>query len=259
MRKNLFGCLLLGSLVIVATNSTASAQVMDPGTESIVAARKLFGFSQREDGEPAIYEVFVKILLIAASAIACGAVLAYHPCHIGKPTSLGAMDSPKIIITYTVVGALCGILVGVNPALGFAIFGIGGLMRFRTDLGAARETGRVILATLIGIFCGMEFWIPVICATVIAWLLILVLDWNIGVRMMVRGLKAERVKEAALAYRSVLEKYQIRITLEKKNPKKGQISFVFRANRSFDKESVEEDLEENVDESLQGTVDWPED
>ncbi len=226
----------------------------------MAAARKAFGFGERGPGDEAIHEIFVKILLIAGSAIACGAILAYHPCHIGKMQSLAAMDNPKIIITYTVVGALCGILVGVEPALAFAIFGIGGLMRFRTDLGAARETGRVILATLIGIFCGLEFWIPVICATVIAWLLILVLDWNVGVRMMVRGLKAERVKEAAAAYRSILvEKYSIRITLEKKNPKKGQISFVFRANRSFDKELVEEVLEENVDDSLQGTVDWPED
>jgi hypothetical protein len=168
------------------------------------------------------------------------------------------MDQPKIIITYTMVGALVGIVVSAVPEMALAIFGIGGLMRFRTELAAPRETGRVILATIIGIFCGLEFWVVVVFATIIAWLLILILDARVGYRMMVRGLEPEVVGPAARAYRTILEQNDIVVTQEKRNVNKKQVSYVFKAGRNFNREQLEETCQAGVDEKLRGTVDWPE-
>lgn len=200
---------------------------------------------------------FIALLYIIGASLIVGALLAYHPCHLGKSLSLEAMDQPKIIITYTFIGALCGVLFATSPNMGFVIFGIGGLMRFRTDVGAARDTGRVIAATILGIFCGLEFWIPVIGGAAVAWCLILVLDWKIGVRMVVRGLSEKSVKDAAITYRKVLDTFPLTVTQEKKNPKKGTVTFVFKASRNLDRDELELALDEGVPDGQAGTVDWP--
>lgn len=219
------------------------------------AARQRFGWEWFEDRN---WKELLPLVAIVGGALVCGILLSYHPSHRGRQAGLEEMDQPKIIITYTMVGALVGIVVSAVPEMAFAIFGIGGLMRFRTELSAPRETGRVILATVIGIFCGLEFWVVVIFATVIAWLLILVLDVRVGYRMMVRGLEPGAVGEAAQAYRTILEGRDIVVTQEKRNVNKKQVSFVFKAGRDFDKEKLEEACRSTVAENLRGIVDWPE-
>ena len=185
-------------------------------------------------------------------------LLSYHPSHKGRQAGLEEMDQPKIIITYTMVGALVGIVVSAVPEMALAIFGIGGLMRFRTELSAPRETGRVIMATIIGILCGLEFWVVVVVATIIAWLFILGLDRLVAYRMMVRGLEADVIGAAARSYRAILEQNGIVVTQEKKNVNKKQVSFVFKARRNFDKEQIENKFRDENRDKLPGTVDWPE-
>ncbi len=221
---------------------------------ALLKAIEKFGLGELNSDE---FGSFLILLYIIGASLIVGALLAYHPCHLGKTMSLEAMDQPKIIITYTFIGALCGVLFASDPRMGMVIFGIGGLMRFRTDVGAARDTGRVIAATILGIFCGLEFWIPVILGVIVAWLLILVLDWKIGVRMVVRGLAEKSVKDSAVYYRSILETFPLTITQEKKNPKKGTITFVFKASRSLDRDALEVALDEQVPTNTAGTVDWP--
>lgn len=197
-------------------------------------------------------------LLFILGAIGSAAILAYHPLYLGRVASLLEMDYPKIIITYTVVGALIAPIVREIPAMGLAIFGIGGLMRFRTILQSAKETGRVILATIIGICWGLEMWPVAISITIIAWLLILILDWRVGYRIIVRGLEGSLVGQASTAYQNVLIQNDCQITQTKKNPRKEQFSIVFRASRKMDRDEIEDAFEMEVDGGLKGTVDWPE-
>src|SRR5262245_10263935 len=199
-----------------------------------------------------------KFLLVILGSAALGCVLAYHP-FAGQLVTLEDLDQPKITITYTVVGALVAIVVAAIPSMAFAIFGIGGLMRFRTELGAATETGRVILATLVGLACGLHFWMVAIIGTVIAWLLIWVLEWRKGQRMAVRGLTTQNLSPAAEAYADVLSGLKCSIANVRKNPAKSQVSFIFRARRSLDRESIEGECDQQVPKELRGTIDWPED
>ena len=160
--------------------------------------------------------------------------------------------------TYTVVGALVAVVVAHLPAMALAVFGIGGLMRFRTELGAAKDTGRAILATLLGLTCGLQFWWVAVLGTLVAWLLIFVLEGRKGMRMVVRGLKSEAVAQAAEAYAPILRSLGCRFTTPRKNPRKGQISFVLRVPRKLERESIELGCQEQVSVDLRGTVDWPE-
>ena len=61
---------------------------------------------------------------------------------------------------------------------------------------------------------------------------------------------------AAAAYRTLLEEQGCVVLSEKKNFKKKQTAFVFRAPRNIVREDLEEALEEQVSPELKGAVDW---
>ena len=106
-------------------------------------------------GGPADPKQLLSFLLCVVGAIVSGGVLAYHPHLRRRVASIAQVDAPKIFITYTVIGALAGYIGGYSELMGLVIFGIGGLMRFRTELPSAKDTGRVIMTTLIGIIWGL--------------------------------------------------------------------------------------------------------
>ena len=195
---------------------------------------------------------------IIAGAIFSGAVLAYHPHYRNRLGSLEEMDLPKIFITYTVVGAVVGHVVVQQQALGLAIFGLGGLMRFRTLLPTAKETGRLILSTMIGVAWGIEAWGMAVAVTVLGWLLVLVLDWGVAYRIIVRGLENVDLTAVSEAYRGALSRMSARVANVKKNPKKSQVSIVFKASRKQSREDFEVAFDEDVPAELRGTVDWSE-
>jgi len=131
------------------------------------------------------------------------AVIAYHPRHRQTADTLEELEAPKVYIVYSVIGAIIGIMVvKYGPVVGFVLFGIGGLFRFRTLLHSANLTGQVILVTLVGLACGLDLPHVGVLATVFGFLLIYVLDARITYRIDVRALPAEHVPAAAAAYRA---------------------------------------------------------
>ncbi len=195
---------------------------------------------------------FVTIL----GSIALAALLGFHPFH--RELSLEDMDHPKTIITYAVVGTFAALIVTPVPALAYVIFGIGGLLRFRTDVGTAKNTGRAILGTMIGLACGMGFWLPAIFGTVVAWILFAVLEYRVNLRMTVRNVKEETFADTLAAYSTALSNSGCRIVAIRKNPRKEQLVFVMQAKRSLQPDTVETQCGRQVPAHLQGTIDWPE-
>jgi len=184
-------------------------------------------------------------------------VLAYHPRHRQTADTVAEIEAPKVFITYAVIGSLIGILVvKYGLVVGFVLFGIGGLIRFRTVLASPSMTGMVIYVTLIGLACGLDLPHVAVLATVFGYLLIQILDANVTYRISVHGLSTERISAAAAAYRNVLEQQGCRIVSEKKSPLKERITFVFRSAASERRSRLEEMLETQIDSALKGAVDW---
>jgi len=257
MRRSRRFTFSLGLSIALGAASSAFAQARDP-VKQLEDARAIFGEKplvqaiQFEDWKPA-----GKFLLVVIAAIAVGAFLAYHP-FVNKKATLEDLDQPKIIITYTVVGALVAIVVAHIPEMGFAIFGIGALMRFRTELGAAKETGRVILATMLGVACGLEFWLVAVFGALVAWILVAALEARKGMRMVVRSVNTVSIAQSAEVYGRVLQALGCRFSTPRKNSSKGQIAFVLRVRRSLEPEAIEARCNAEVPKELRGTVDWPE-
>jgi len=186
-----------------------------------------------------------------------GAIIAYHPRLVETMDTLLEIEAPKVTITYSVIGALIGIMVvKYGMIVGFVLFGIGGLIRFRTVVRSPRLTGYVILATLIGLSCGLDLPHVAVLATVFAFLLIQVLSARITYRISIRAIPSEHVHDSAVAYRKVLEKQGCLIMSERKNPKGKKVTFIFKGAKSARQQQLEESVEEGVEEPLKGVVDW---
>lgn len=199
----------------------------------------------------------VKAALALVSASLLGAVIAYHPRTRRTVDRLEEAEAQKVFVLYSTIGAITGIMVvKYGVAVGFVVFGIGGLIRFRTDLRSGPLTGRLIFVTLVGLSCGLDLPHLAVLATAFGFILIAVLDATITYRIVVKGLTPNTVSGAARAYRGLLEQEGCRILGERKSFTKDQVALVFRAPRRMARDRLEHRMSTDVPDELRGAVDW---
>jgi hypothetical protein len=211
------------------------------------------------EGWPGFWNVgfLVNAMFNLVLAAVLGAAIAYHPRHAQTADTLEEIEASQIFILYSVIGSIIGILVvQYGMAVGFVLFGIGALIRFRTVLRSASLTGRLIFVTLIGLSAGLDLPHVAVLVTVFGFLLIYLLDARFTFRIDVRALPLDSVAGAAAAYRQVLEQEECRIISEKKNPERGRVTFIIRSAQADTGRRLEEIFESKVDDSLKGSVDW---
>jgi len=189
-------------------------------------------------------------------AAALGAIIAYHPHTRRKASTIEELEQPKTFVMYALVGALIAIIVQAVPAMSLVIFAIGGLMRFRTNVGPAKDTGRVILTAVVGVCCGLKLMLVAVLATAFGWLLLYFLERPTFGELVVHGLDHQALGNAADAYRRMLTGAGCRILGERKRLLKGQIAFVFRAPLALDRERFEQVALATVPPEVRGIVDW---
>ena len=196
-------------------------------------------------------------LLTLTLAATLGTIIAFHPKHNAAADTLEELEAPKVYILYAVIGAIIGILVmRYGTVVGVVVFGIGGLIRFRTLLRSANLTGRVIFVTLIGLSCGLDMPHVAVLATVFAVALIYVMESRITYRIDVQGLDPERITESAAAYRVLLTEEGCRVVSERKNPMKQRFTLLVSAPHGLGRERIQERIDSGIEKPLQGTVDW---
>jgi hypothetical protein len=196
-------------------------------------------------------------LMTLTLAAVLGAAIGYHPNHGQTADTLEEIEAPKIFVMYSVIGAIIGILVvKYGLVVGFVLFGIGGLIRFRTSLRSASLTGRVIFVTLIGLSCGLDLPHVAVLATLFSFVLIYVIDTRVTYRIDIKALAADDIVEAAASYRAALEQRGCRIMSEKKNPAKDRVLFIFKGPRKGSRSELERALDAEIEPRLRGTVDW---
>jgi hypothetical protein len=186
-----------------------------------------------------------------------GAAIAYHPRHAQTADTFEEIEASQIYIMYAVIGSIIGILVvQYGMAVGFVLFGIGALIRFRTVLRSANLTGRLIFVTLIGLSAGLDLPHVAVLVTFFGFVLIFFLDSRFTFRIFVRGLAHDSVSLAASACREVIEQENCRIVSEKKDPDRGRITFIIRSSEVDTGKNLVGALESKVEPNLVGSVDW---
>jgi len=186
-----------------------------------------------------------------------GALIGYHPRNREAADTLLELELPNVYILFSVIGAIIGILVvKYGMVVGFVIFGIGGLLRFRTILDSADLTGNVIFVTLIGLSCGLNLPHVAVLATIFCFVLVYLFHVSRTFSVHINGINAATMPEASSAYRALLEQKGCRIIRERKKPTKCELSLIFRCPRSVTREQLEHLMESGISPPLKGTIDW---
>lgn len=195
------------------------------------------------------------MVMVLLLALVLAAVIAYHPTTRRAVSTLEHLEHPKTILMYGVVAAVVALIVQVEPAMAFVIFGIGGLLRFRTLVGEAKETGRVILVTVVGLCCGLKIFIVAIPATVIGWLLIFVLEQQPMGTIRVSGVPENMMHEASRTYRNLIMEAGCIIIGEQTRFTRREFAFVVKAPQALDRNRLQS-LFDELPAEWRGVVDW---
>lgn len=203
------------------------------------------------------YDYLLTSLAALLLATALGALIAFHPTTRRNVDTKNEAELPKVLVMYALIGAMVGeIVLEYGMVVGFIIFGLGGLMRFRTDTDSTRDTGRIIIVTLLGLIAGLNLPHFAVLSAAFAWVLIYIFDGHPVCSVEVNDIPKGKVKEAAVVYRNLLVANRCKIISEDKSYSKNRVSFVFRAPRDFDQATMHAKLCSDVPDDVRGDIDW---
>ena len=189
-------------------------------------------------------------------ATALGALIGYHPATRRTIDRLHEADMPHVYVMYAVIGAVIGVAVReFGTVVGVVVFGIGGLIRFRSSTDSTRDTVRLIVVTLAGLVAGLGLLHFAIIITVFSFALIYFFDTSPPFRIRIEGLSKGRTGDCAEAYRLLLKQHGCSIISEHRSAEKERIEFVFRLPWRSTRERLDMELR-NIAADLRGDVDW---
>jgi hypothetical protein len=193
------------------------------------------------------------ILLLATML---GALIGYHPATKRTIDKLHEADMPHVYVMYAVIGAVIGVAVReFGTVVGVVVFGIGGLIRFRSSTDSTRDTVRLIIVTLAGLIAGLGLLHFAVMITLFAFVLIYIFDTSPPFRIKIEGLPKGHAAACAEAYRNTLKHHGCSIISEHRSIEKERVEFVFRLPRRSTRERLDAELCA-VAAELRGDVDW---
>ncbi len=228
----------------------ALPDALQSGAQELVSRDKAVGWSAFNDAE-----FLGEMAIVLTAAVVLAAVIAYHPLTRAKVSSIEQLEQPKTFLMYAMVAAVIAQIVQVQPSMALVIFGIGGLLRFRTNVGEAKDTGRVILVTVVGLCCGLNLYVIAVLATGFGWLIIMSMETRVAGRLVVQGLDVKHMPKAMETYAATLHAAGCKVVGTEANVKKGMVSLVFKAPRRFTPDRIKQAMSA-VQPELQGAVDW---
>lgn len=170
---------------VFAICQAAVAQVPDTLTQGI-AGIDVTGGGWSQAGNIRELVLFVTDVLVVA---AISALVAYHPCRRRHRLSLSELKTPRFFYLYGLLGLAIGFLVEQHGyIIGFVVFGIGGLVRFRTDLENSDDTVEMIIVTFLGLCVGLNLPVMAILIALAAWVILYLTGRLVGYEL---NLKSE--------------------------------------------------------------------
>jgi hypothetical protein len=232
----------------LAADKAVPGQPLFDGTHAPAAALDWSGMTD--------VQFIVNSFGILVLATFLGALIGYHPATRRKIGGLHEADMPHVFVMYAVIGAVIGVAVReFGTVVGVVVFGIGGLIRFRSATDSTRDTVRLIIVTLVGLTAGLGLLHFAVIITLFTFALIYVFDTSPPYRIRVEGIAKDRTGSCAEVYRGILKGHGCSIIAEHHSLEKGRIEIVFRLPRRSTREQLDAELR-SIAVDLRGEVDW---
>ena len=162
--------------VLAATFCALPLLAQDADTQLIAPSLTLPGEIQiRAIGwsQLANLEEMQQFLLAVVETVVLTVLLAFHPFANLRRRGTQEWFVPQCLFLYGLIGMLVGFLVVHHGYLiGFVIFGVGGLFRFRMESLSLLDTALLIVVALNGLAIGLDLPVMAVLGAVAAWIVI---------------------------------------------------------------------------------------
>ena len=236
------------------------------GTTAVVPIlRQIFGLDLAADGEA--WSAFVEgwasftdwhevLPLVVNMLLAVLLMLPflYGQRKLGRFHSLARIDEQKAYVTYAAVSAAIAVLVLQHPAMALVIFGMGGLLRFRTPTSSEGGTGRAVFAVVIGLACGLSLYALAVTLTILGYVAMVSMERSSTLELTIKKLSPERLKESMAAYRAMIAAHGGRIVGTRTVAAEDQFTMVLLVPRRVSLQEMNESLKLEVPDDLQGKM-----
>ncbi len=203
------------------------------------------------------WRLMVRLAVGIAVAVTLASLIAYHPRTYGRAQSAAELNHPAALLIYAVIGAVVAQIVAVQPAMAFVVFGIGGLLRFRTELGEAADTGEGILVTIVGVSCGLHLFPLAVLATGTGWVLLYKLKAGRAYDFALVDLQSTDVDPVALRVPDALAAVGLTLIRKRVQRQKGKIKILAHGPSEMALDEIERSIRETSPTSEFG-FDWDE-
>lgn len=250
----IFGARMLGLLLLtVFAVSPALAQVAT-GLEASLPEITVRGRGWGQLLQPRELLDFA-LALVETSVMT--AVIAYHPVLSANRKTRSDFETPRALFVYALIGMVVGFLIMHHGYLiGFVLFGLGGLLRFKTD-DSAGDTMRLILVTLIGLCIGLDLPVIALITTASAFVILYILGGpaNFGVDIQFSN-KKRPVLDSMQVVRDELQKAGFRTISISRTKFKSTVHYVVTGVNGARRSALEREMSRLAEDKASGISDW---
>ncbi|MBG80762.1 MAG: hypothetical protein CMJ39_08670 [Phycisphaerae bacterium] len=182
-------------------------------------------------------------------AILLAAILTWSTNRLSGDRVQRVVESDAMLLLLGVIGVTVAELVTILPAMALVIFGIGGLIRFRTTFGDTSLTGKGIIIVIIGLACGLGQIAMACFVTFVAWIILTMLGSRAVCRVRVESEQATLVDEDAVrnALLQAARKAKIRIRSIETLPVSGRLEIYLTVPASMTSAAVRTLIKSTLD------------
>jgi hypothetical protein len=192
------------------------------------------------------YRSMLRLIVGLLLSVALTAIIAFHPRRYPQGITADEIAYPRTLFVYGIVGAMIAEAVVIHPPVAFVVFGIGGLLRFRTNVGAASDTGQLILVTIIGIACGLHAFPLAVLGAGMGWLLLFLLPPRVTYLVDIHGVRRDEFADTLRNGAEGVSASGCSVVHTRSRRSKNRITFVGVAPLGVTGEDIEKKIREKV-------------
>jgi hypothetical protein len=167
---------------------------------------------------------------------------------------LSTIEENKSLILYAAVSAAIAVMVLEHPAMALVVFGMGGLMRFRTRAGSGLAKGRGVFSVVIGLACGLGMYPLALLLALMGLFAARLVGTRRALQIRVRKLDSARFEESREAYQGLLEEAGCRVTGVVPSPANHEFTMVVVLPEGLWPEGLNDAVLRRIPKNLRGRV-----
>ncbi|MDG2054606.1 MAG: hypothetical protein P8J86_07855 [Phycisphaerales bacterium] len=256
-----------------AMGDDASSYVGQPGTTDL-EVKLLSGFggvtnapetSKHGDGFQQLtrqweyitdWQLLASIIIGLVVAALCAAMIAWQPGTGAASRDPSYLEERKALIALGVLGAMVANIVEVSPPMALVIFGIGGLIRFRTVFERPKVTARAIGVVVIGLACGLNLIAMAIILALFFWILLLLLEAKSTVEVKLQVDPSRDIQEVIERAQSCLNDAGLQVYRTTANRSGTQVTVTVQLDSSVTASELAKTIQQSIPPGPPVVIHW---